>query len=77
MDWQIEGGSMINPVVLVNFDASNKKHRNDYYTFIKENTWAKSKTRYMLEHPFVDIPSMIQHKLLNYYLNREFNKEKA
>ena len=61
----------------VNFDVTNKEHRKAFSQFIKDNTWSKTTTRFVLEHPFIDIPSMIQHKLLNYYLTSEFKKEKA
>ena len=61
----------------VDFDVKNPEHRQVFHTFIKENTWGKTKTRFVLEHPYVDIPTMIQNKLLDFYLTKEFNKEKA
>jgi hypothetical protein len=68
---------MIRMIAPVNFDVNNKKHREAFHIFLKDNTWSKTRTRFILEHPFVDIPSMIHNKLLNYYLTKEFNKEKA
>ncbi len=66
---------MIKTIEPVNFDAANTEHRMAFHSFVKYNTWSKSKTRFLLENPYVDIPSMIQNKLLNYYLTKEFNKE--
>jgi hypothetical protein len=51
----------------VNFDPTNKQHRLDYAQFIKYNNW-KDGCRYLLEEPYMDIPTMINDKLVNYYL---------
>lgn len=51
----------------VNFDPANRKHRLDYAQFLKYNNW-KNGCKYLLEEPYVDIPTMIQDKLVRHYL---------
>lgn len=68
---------MIQHNVPVTFDAKNKDHRNAFYIFNTKHTWGKTNIRFILEQPFVDIPSMIQSKLLQYYMSNEFKKEKV
>jgi len=55
------------PVPRVIFNPANKQHRLDYAQFIKYNNW-KTGCRYLLEEPYMDIPTMIHDKLVNYYL---------
>ena len=40
------------------FDPSNKKHLSDYASFLKYSNW-KNGCRYLLEDPYMDIPTMI------------------
>ena len=63
---------MIKTIAPVNFDVTNVEHRKSFHNFVKDNSWSNSNVRFILEMPFVDIPSMIRHKLLNYYMNKEF-----
>ena len=51
----------------VNFDPANKQHRLDYARFLKYNNW-KNGCRYLLEEPYMDIPTMIHDKLVRHYL---------
>jgi hypothetical protein len=43
---------------------------------MKSNKWRPSSPRFVLESPFVNIPLMIQHKLLEFYLNSEYKENK-
>ena len=38
--------------------------------------WRPSAPKFVLESPFVNIPLMIQHKLLEFYLNSEYKENK-
>ena len=49
------------------FDPSNRKHRLDYAQFLRYNNW-KNGCQFFLEEPYMDIPSMINDKLVHYYL---------
>lgn len=57
----------------VNFNPANKQHRLDYAQFIKYNNW-KTGCQYLLEEPYMDIPTMIQDKLVRYYLKPMMEK---
>ena len=56
-----------NPVPRVIFNPANKQHRLDYAQFIKYNNW-RTGCRFLLEEPYMNIPTLIQDKLVNYYL---------
>jgi hypothetical protein len=44
--------------------------------FIKKQKWDSKCPRFILEHPFLDVPTMIQNKLIQYYLKQEFKQVK-
>ena len=56
------------------FDPSNKEHRQAYYTFIRYSTWGQSPYQFIVEPGFDDIPSMIRHRLCEYYVTKEFGQ---
>lgn len=55
------------PKPRVAFEPSNRKHRLDYAQFLRYNNW-KDGCQFLLEEPYMDIPSMINDKLVHYYL---------
>jgi hypothetical protein len=55
--------------VRVIFDASNHKHMLDYARFVKYNNW-KNGCNYLLEDPYLDIPTMIRAKVVDYRLSQ-------
>jgi hypothetical protein len=59
---------------MVEFDPENMVHRLCYHSFITNRTWSKSKFRFVLEDTYIDVPSMINDKLIKHYLNREFEE---
>jgi hypothetical protein len=67
---------MLHAPVLIEFDAKNTTHRQHFHYFMKNNKWRESAPRFVLESPFVNVPVMIQQKLLEFYLNNEY-KEKV
>ena len=49
------------------FDASDETHLRDYARFVKNQNW-KDGCNYLLEYPFHDIPTMINSKLVDHFL---------
>lgn len=63
--------SSVRPVV--RFDVSNVEHRKMFSTFVIERTWAKCPVRFEFPNKFgINLVSMIQQSLLEYYMNNEF-----
>jgi hypothetical protein len=59
---------------LVKFDAHNKEHRALYYQFVKKRSWGYSPYRFICpEDTGMDLITMIQRNLIDYYINREFD----
>lgn len=59
------------------FDASDKEHRRAYYNFVKTKSWHNCPYQFVLEEPYFDLLSNINHKMVNYYLTQEFKKPVA
>ena len=57
------------------FDAANKAHRQAYSDYIKTNSWANSKFQFILEPPYLDLPSSINFKLVQFYSDCEFGQK--
>lgn len=58
------------------FDAGNSEHRRAYFNFLQTGSWQNCKYYFVIEDTYVDLPSMIDNKLVNYYLNNEFYNKK-
>jgi hypothetical protein len=58
----------------VAFDATNQKHRADYATFLKTNSWKHSDVHYELADVAGEVQGVVQRKLLEYYSSKEFSK---
>ena len=54
------------------FDAENQEHRRAYFNFLKTNTWADCAYQFVLEEPYLDLPSCINYKMVQYYVRKEF-----
>ena len=53
---------------LVTFDVANPEHRQHYYTFAQYRTWGRCPVRFEVpEDTGLDLVSMIQRQLLEYY----------
>lgn len=68
--------SFLNRRPYASFDANNKMHRNEYYKFLKTNTWSKCPVQFMIEVPYTELPHEINNKLVDYYFEKEFGKKK-
>jgi len=61
------------PFVL--FDPNNKDHRRWFMHFNKYYTWGRCPVRFIIEDDHGDLVSMIQRKLIRYYVDKEFKKK--
>lgn len=57
----------------VAFDAENKDHRAWFAEFQKLGTWGKCPVRFICPDDHGDLVTMIQRKLIAYYVDKEFN----
>lgn len=60
---------------VISFDETNPKHRNYFHAFIKTGTWGNCPVRFTAEGLNTDLVTYINQKLLNYYVNKEFNRK--
>jgi hypothetical protein len=57
---------------LVTFDVTNPEHRQHYHTFAKHRTWGRCPVRFEVpEDTGLDLVSMIQRQLLDYYMSQD------
>ena len=54
------------------FDASNKDHRRWFAEFNISRTWAHCPVRFVIDDDQGDLVTMIQRRLIQYYVDREF-----
>lgn len=54
------------------FDATNKEHRRWFAEFNTNRTWAKCPVRFVIDDDQGDLITMIQRRLIQYYVDREF-----
>ena len=58
---------------LVAFNPSDKDHRRYYAEFLEYGGWGRCPVRFICPEDFgMDLPSMIKHSLIRYYVDREF-----
>lgn len=60
---------------IVKFDAANRDHRRYYYDSLKRQGWGDCPVRFALDHEYSDMTTMVQRRLLQYYVEREFGKK--
>lgn len=61
------------PPPRVIFDPEKYEHVLDYARFIKYNSWVEG-CIYLLEDPYMDIPTMINAKLVTHYLKSHLER---
>lgn len=54
------------------FDASNKDHRRWFAEFNINQTWSHCPVRFVVDEDHGDLVTMIQRRLIQYYVDREF-----
>lgn len=55
------------------FNPAIKEHRNAVGIFQRRGGWGQVPFKFLLEPPYQDVPSMINSKLMAFYLHNEFN----
>lgn len=54
------------------FDPYNKDHRKYYAEFVQYRTWGRCPVRFFVDDDSGDLITMIQRKLVDYYVTQEF-----
>lgn len=58
------------------FDAANKDHRRWFAEFQRKGTWGRCPVRFIIADDYGDLITMIQQRLIQYYVNKEFKLPK-
>ncbi len=58
------------------FDATNSEHRNWYAKFVETGTWGRCPVRFVIPDDHGNLITMIQRKLVEYYVRQEFKARK-
>lgn len=58
----------------VAFDAANKDHRKWFAEFQHRGTWGSCPVRFIIADDQGDLVTMIQRRLIDHYVNKEFGK---
>lgn len=58
------------------FDATNSEHRNWYADFVRSGTWGRCPVRFVIPDDHGNLITMIQRKLVEYYVEQEFKPRK-
>jgi hypothetical protein len=54
------------------FDPADQQHRAWYYNFVKSGAWGRCPVRFFVDDDSGDLVTMIQRKLVDYYVQKEF-----
>jgi hypothetical protein len=57
------------------FDPTNKDHRKWFSYFNELRSWGHCPVRFIIEDDHGDLITMIQRKLIQYYVDKEFKKK--
>ena len=58
----------------VAFEPGNKDHRRWFAEFQRFGTWGRCPVRFIIPDDHGDLITMIQRRLIEYYVNKEFNR---
>lgn len=58
------------------FNATNTEHRKWYADFVRTGTWGRCPVRFVVPEDHNNLITMIQRKLVEYYVQQEFKKRK-
>lgn len=56
------------------FDAANKQHRRWFAEFQKNRTWGNCPVRFVVDEAEGELITMMQRKLIDYYVGKEFKE---
>lgn len=68
---------ILQPTRTVQFDPSNKKHRQAVQAFLKRNAWADSPYRFSYDPAYGSVADQVRDKMLKWYLNKEAGVKKT
>lgn len=54
------------------FDPSNEQHRSFYNDFVRSGTWGRCPYRFVVPDDQGNLVTLIQRKLVEYYVTQEF-----
>jgi len=77
MQWYDSGSRPMSKLQLLHrpwvvFDPHNEKHRSYYSEFVRYATWGRCPVRFFTDDDSGDLITMIQRKLVDYYVTNEF-----
>ena len=58
------------------FDPANREHRKWYNDFVESGTWGRCPVRFVIPEDHGNLITMIQRKLVEYYVQQEFKKQR-
>ena len=56
------------------FDPANKQHRRWFAEFQRSGTWGRCPVRFIVSDDHGNLINIIQTKLIDYYVDKEFGK---
>ena len=59
------------------FDATNREHRQWFANFNKSGAWGTCPVRFVVDDDHGDLITMIQRHLIQFYVDKEFTKERV
>ena len=59
------------------FDAKNKDHRRWFADFQRKSSWGQCPVRFVVDDDNGDLITMIQRRLIQFYVEKEFGKIKG
>ena len=59
------------------FDPDDKDHRRWFAEFNKNSKWGDCPVRFVVDESAGDLVTMIQRRLIQYYVDREFGTEQS
>ena len=59
------------------FDATNREHRQWFANFNKSGAWGTCPVRFVVDDDHGDLITMIQRSLIQFYVDKEFAKDRV
>ena len=59
------------------FDATNREHRQWFANFNKSGAWGNCPVRFVVDDDHGDLITMIQRSLIQFYVDKEFTKDRV
>jgi hypothetical protein len=59
------------------FDATNREHRQWFANFNKSGAWGNCPVRFVVNDDHGDLVTMIQRELIQFYVDKEFTKDRV